>query len=478
MKNKLFKKAIIATSVALPMLFTTVSVQSDSISDKLFDRYSANSPGVRSTNKGRVFYGGSFDARINVSPTELVGFQAPSISAGCGGIDIFAGSFSLVSKDEIVQMLRGVAQGVPAYFFNLALSNVCADCADLASELEKRVSEFNKWGRTSCETAGAMLNESLPESMRINAKAKSQGATRASNDGLFGGPFEWLNNQIPTPDSVLQDMKDSTGLPKETLEKITNERNRLGILIDDIQNFDYPYIDGSTLPERRKNLLLLFTALAGNPTVNNVNDQLKEEVDGKTLTVTQLFEGENKISTLDYYVCSGVAGAVELNDLCSSYTKVSYGAGAPGFRQAIGFAQTIEDLVFSEKVGNEGIIQRIYKKVSLSAKQEQLKAVTSYNFIPVAMAYGQNPALYTVMKEEISTNVKNAMVRDFQTKTNILLNALYGKAKQRGKPFEEVITNVQTVLEKDIKNYIDTLKSQRENSKSSTANLVAEKTSA
>ena len=88
-------------------LVSLAPAASASVAETLFDKYSVNNPGTRNTNRGTVFYGGSFNARIDQNPTELVGFQAPSISGGCGGIDMFAGSFSLVSKDEVVQMLRG-----------------------------------------------------------------------------------------------------------------------------------------------------------------------------------------------------------------------------------------------------------------------------------------------------------------------------------------------------------------------------------
>ncbi|WP_425315793.1 conjugal transfer protein TraH, partial [Vibrio owensii] len=69
--------------------------------------------------------------RVKGVRANVVNFQPPKISGGCGGIDFFAGSFSLINSDQLVQMGRAIAQGVPSYAFNLALTSVCPSCLSL-----------------------------------------------------------------------------------------------------------------------------------------------------------------------------------------------------------------------------------------------------------------------------------------------------------------------------------------------------------
>jgi len=68
-----------------------------------------------------VITGGSLVARNGISNTNLVSFVPPSFSAGCGGIDLFAGSFSFINFNQFVQLLRNVAANASGYAFQLAV---------------------------------------------------------------------------------------------------------------------------------------------------------------------------------------------------------------------------------------------------------------------------------------------------------------------------------------------------------------------
>lgn len=472
MIKQTLKKCALVSAIASSVFALSPTAQA-SVAETLFDKYTINTPGTRNTNRGTVFYGGAFNARIDQNPTELVGFQAPSISGGCGGIDMFAGSFSLVSKDEVVQMLRGVAQGVPAYFFNLALSNVCADCSEIATELENRVAELNKWGRTSCETFAEMGRKAGTEMGILSAKAKSEGANEESTSGLSDGPFSWLTKQIPSPSGLLT---DDTGLSQETLEKIADEKNRLGILIDDISSFDFPYVLGNNLNERKENLLLLLTALGGNTTANIVSDRLEQESKGKTVTVSILFEGAKEAESLYYYQCVTSTPSTFLNDACADLSIVAYDETSSFYQANIGFATNLEELIFGNVASGEvGIVDRLLTKTDMSADQERLLQMTSYNFIPLAATKQDNPALHEVYKGHVLYNLKTVLLRDFETKITILLNTLRQKAKARGEQFIPIVDDLQQAIMVDINTYRTVIKTEAESMDGALAMAVADR---
>lgn len=55
-----------------------------------------------------VVTGGSLSARNRIASESLWHFVPPSYSAGCGGIDLFAGSFSFISAEQFQNLLRSM----------------------------------------------------------------------------------------------------------------------------------------------------------------------------------------------------------------------------------------------------------------------------------------------------------------------------------------------------------------------------------
>lgn len=463
--NKILK--VIALSA---LLFTSYQSMASSVAEKLFDKYATNSPGIRSTNQGRVFYGGSFDARIDTNPTELVGFQPPSISGGCGGIDMFAGSFSIVSKDEVVQMLRGVAQGVPAYFFNLALSNVCSTCSALATELENRVSELNQWGKTSCETAALGLNKLFtPKSEEIKLKAATEGATTDSVNGLADGPMSWLTTQIPTPNGLLS---KGLGVSEESLADIASDKNKLAVLIDDITDFDYPYVTGSTIAERKEALLRLLISMVGADLARIEDDKLKQDAIGKTLTVSNIFEGSKELTSMTFYRCAGDLTAALLNERCSIMLAESFESTTATFKDRIGFASDIEETMF----GDTGIVENLRGKRDMTTKQKALQNMTNVSFVSMALAKSdvRRPEIYPIMETHALATIKISMLRDFSNKTRALMSALLSKAKARGEAYKLIVEEMQVSLNTEIGIYMAYIKNEQKGIEAVTAKLTAE----
>lgn len=120
--------------------------------DDVFKSYTKSSSAHFKGEYMQSVVGSSFHSR---NPTmfdrQLYSVQLPSWNAGCGSIDVFSGSFSLITKDEIVQMARGIAQGAPGYFFNLAMDTVCPDCSANMKELSRRLNSYNQEASGSCE---------------------------------------------------------------------------------------------------------------------------------------------------------------------------------------------------------------------------------------------------------------------------------------------------------------------------------------
>lgn len=167
----------------------------------LFDSYN-NSLGSNTVNSrsGRTWNGGQISARWNRPHIDIIDFQPPSIDVGCGGIDIFAGGFGLISGDELAQIGRAIAQGATVYFFKLAINSICASCASEMENVAAALRRLNELSRNACERTEQLMtnNISLGEGGTLQQRLeRSKRNTAASGkvDGWVDAILDPFNNR-------------------------------------------------------------------------------------------------------------------------------------------------------------------------------------------------------------------------------------------------------------------------------------------
>lgn len=85
-------------------------------------------PTTFSTAKRFGATGGGFVARVPKITPNVISVVPPKVNVGCGGVDFFTGSFSIINKDQMVQVMRGIANGAATYAFQVGMQAVCATC--------------------------------------------------------------------------------------------------------------------------------------------------------------------------------------------------------------------------------------------------------------------------------------------------------------------------------------------------------------
>lgn len=139
------------------------------------------SPGTFETQRRGVIAGGSLVSRHKLMETNLISFVPPSAQAGCGGIDMFAGSLSYVNADQFVQLLRSVASNAKGYAFQLALSAMCEKCSQHIETLQKKVQQLNEYFGQSCQLAQGLVNDSLSA---FDVKGQSNASLLGLSEGI------------------------------------------------------------------------------------------------------------------------------------------------------------------------------------------------------------------------------------------------------------------------------------------------------
>ncbi len=115
-------------------------------------------PGAFRGQTYNTYTGGGLMLRAPNKVYQLAAIQFPSARAGCGGIDVFGGSFSHISAEEFKNMLRNITAALPGIAFQLALESVSPLLGGLTKWAKGLETWINNARMNSCETAKAMVS--------------------------------------------------------------------------------------------------------------------------------------------------------------------------------------------------------------------------------------------------------------------------------------------------------------------------------
>ena len=96
----------------------------------------------------------------SVQPFNL---QLPSARAGCGGIDLFSGSFSFINASEMVALLKATANNALGFAFKLAIDSVSPEIGKVMGEMSQAAQQMNQMNISSCEAAQGLVGSVWPK---------------------------------------------------------------------------------------------------------------------------------------------------------------------------------------------------------------------------------------------------------------------------------------------------------------------------
>jgi conjugative transfer pilus assembly protein TraH len=184
-RSLLRRLGILASAVAwLPLAVVPASANVGSELNTFFNDMggaaNVTGPTAYEGQSAGYYSGGSVWTRFpqrNVTPATL---NLPSIKAGCGGIDLFSGSFSFINSDEIVAMLKATANNALGFAFQLAIKSISPQISSTIEEFAQKAQQMNQFNMSSCEMAqglvGGLWGKSQGRDSEIcKAIANSQG---------------------------------------------------------------------------------------------------------------------------------------------------------------------------------------------------------------------------------------------------------------------------------------------------------------
>jgi conjugative transfer pilus assembly protein TraH len=170
-----------------------------------------NKPGVVNDQLGGFMTGGSLHTRNQVSNVQLMTIDPPSFSAGCGGIDLFAGGFGYINSAKLQALFKDIGSSAVSYAQMLTIKTISPQIADILAELESMARFMNSQNINSCQMGASIATGMWPKnaaSQELACQSKKMGgANKVSN--FFTARYDCgAGNSVSTND---EDMKGLLG---------------------------------------------------------------------------------------------------------------------------------------------------------------------------------------------------------------------------------------------------------------------------
>ncbi len=169
-----------------------------------------STPGSFQDQAAGYYTGGGYVMRQGSSAIQPINISLPKFGVGCNSLDLYFGSFSFISKDQLVQMARRIATAVPTYVFQLGLKTYAPQIENTMAQIRKYVQDMNNLMLNECQAAQQIVGGMLPKGSAMHdmyCKEQNMG----HNQDWFGAK-DHCNNDAKVAQSMKKAEKDSPDL--------------------------------------------------------------------------------------------------------------------------------------------------------------------------------------------------------------------------------------------------------------------------
>ncbi len=198
-------------------------------------------PGAYRAQTQNIYTGGEMQLRFPARTYQLYSFQLPHITAGCGGVDLFMGSFSHISSDKFKEMLEAVAQSFSGLLFKAALKSINPLIESVIGDLQKTLESVSQYSNNACAMA-----EALMEQTSAATGMTAQNSCVRSAMAVFGDDLPKAQARCKVPGGA-----EATN----AAAKASNDPNVAAMADRDI-NLIWQALSGSTLNRQEKEVFM------------------------------------------------------------------------------------------------------------------------------------------------------------------------------------------------------------------------------
>ncbi len=177
----------IATMISLPV---TQAHAGQFIQNVLNEKLSVMSNytqgAIYESSSRTVFSGPSVSTRNKIFNKPILTLAPPSFSAGCGGIDLFGGSFSFINKDQLIQLFRSIASNAVSFLFQISLCAISPEICETIKWFQELVQKINNLLSNSCQLADGITKAGYDAITGFKDNRFAKTAMKQNLDDAFG----------------------------------------------------------------------------------------------------------------------------------------------------------------------------------------------------------------------------------------------------------------------------------------------------
>lgn len=431
--NKAFKITAFVMAIAMPI--ATVADTATKVNSWFSNMNYATvtNPGVYEGQSARYATLGGISTRAPITqPFNFVNVQTPKFSAGCGGIDFYAGGFSAIDADQFIDNLRAIGQNAQSLAFMLAIQIVSPQLSGVMEDIQTFANKYLNMNMDSCEAATALVGGTMDY---FGAKEGNCTVKRMQD---FGEDYNTANYACTTGGSIKS--TEASGGDANKIDFIKGNLAWYVLMQDPFFQSDTEFAevilnltgtviiaDAGSADDAPSDVRIIEPAIVG--------DVKKERFRN---IYTALLMGNNATNNLQLYRCTG--GATSNPNGCATMSG-SLQTITPSWT---GLYTRIENLVAS-------IVNKIYTDTALTNEERGLIASTSiplYRYLAATAAYfprGSDVSRLTgdytkLIAEDILLRSLNAVIEKVEQRSSILKDGM--AEADRIKDFREDLDGV------------------------------------
>lgn len=414
--------------------------------------------------------GGGIGVRGPIKNVNIISFDPPRLSAGCGGIDLFGGSFSFINSDQLIALFRAIAQNAIGVAFKAAIDAINPFLGRLMQDFQALVQALNLGNANTCAIASSIVNSAASwAGIDLTTRASTTGEKTALGrfaDSLASYTEGWFNNAQPMTKEAAAD------------EKFPEIGNLTWKALGRSKTADYlpNPITGETDSKANKEFLL---SVLGTLIIGTEPSTSSSTSDGRSASPTpanfppvidlsilrQGVQNEND-RNIKMYRCEEVAGgpaSTVPDGACDKIRTENVGAD---FRGIMGY---VSNMLLGQPDGIAGgtmpnsIVQKIYyctdsvtASCSLTLNQRYFLNAIQSPALTMLMKASNDPNLMTKVASDLIPIIADQFYVSYLTLFEQAARLAYAGEGQQPTPqwAEQVITSIQT-LQRDAREDLD-----------------------
>jgi conjugative transfer pilus assembly protein TraH len=143
-----------------------------------------NRPGVINDQLGGYMTGGSIHTRNALSDEQLFNIDLPSLSMGCGGINLHFGGLGYINTKKLQSLIKNIGSAAASYGAMLTIKTISPQVADVLSQLEAMARFINSQNINSCQIGAQIAAGIFPKtaaSQELACNARQMGSNVVSD---------------------------------------------------------------------------------------------------------------------------------------------------------------------------------------------------------------------------------------------------------------------------------------------------------